>query len=129
MVAIQRVWWFSATIIDRGSRGLLLGHAVERAEPQHQVAAGDTNDLTIWEEPRERSECDAIVGVVEGWDQYQAVGDIEICVARWQALAVEVNRLRHGQRLDSQQLAVLVLHPAEASEIFAQRLVVEVGRI
>ena len=48
----------------------------------------DANDLTSWEELGEGGEGDAIVGVVEGWDEDDGVGDVEIGVAGWEALAV-----------------------------------------
>ncbi len=47
---------------------------------------------------RERVQRDAVVRVVESRHQHQAVGDIEIRVAGRQALAIEIDRLGHGQR-------------------------------
>ena len=53
-------------------------------------------------------ERDAVGRIVEGRDEHQAVGDVEIGVAGRQPLAVEDDRPGHGQLDDAQRLSILV---------------------
>src|SRR6267378_734263 len=39
---------------------LLLGHAVERAESEYQIAAGNAKHFAVWKQARERIQRDAI---------------------------------------------------------------------
>lgn len=49
---------------------LLLGHAVEGAQAQDQVAAGYAHYFAVGDESGQRVEGYAIVGVVEGGDHH-----------------------------------------------------------
>ena len=69
----------------------------------------------------------AVGGVVEGRDEHQTVGDVEVGVAGRQPLAVEDDRLGHRQRDDAERLAVLVAGLLEPSQVLLQRLVIGVG--
>src|SRR5215831_20028603 len=84
---------------------LLLCHAVQGAETPDQLRAVDAHDLAIAEELRERSQRDAIVRVVEGRHQDEAVRYIEVRVARRDACAVEYQGTRHRQPYDLQPCA------------------------
>ena len=66
----------------RGVLGLLLRHAVERAEAEDQVAAGDADDFAAGEEFGEFVEGDAVIGVIERGHDDEIICDVEICVAR-----------------------------------------------
>src|SRR5207244_8303705 len=57
------------------SRRLLLRHAVERAEPEHQVAGMDADHAPAGEELGERLERLPVARVVEGRDQHGRVPD------------------------------------------------------
>ena len=75
-------------------RRLLLGHAVESAEAEDEVAAGDADDFAIGEKFGESVEGDAVVRIVEGGDDDDFVGDVKICVAGGEALAIEIDWAR-----------------------------------
>jgi len=60
---------------------LLLGHTVERAEPEHKIAAGNAKHFAVWKQARERIQRHAIVRIIERWHEYDLVGDVEICIA------------------------------------------------
>ncbi len=69
----------------------------------------------------------ATVGrVVEGRDQHQAVGDVEVGVAGRQPLAFEDDRAGHGQLDDAERLSVLVAGRLQPPEVVLERLVVGV---
>src|SRR5579864_8587401 len=61
---------------------LLLGHAVQGAESEDQVAARDSDDFAAGEEFGEFVERNAIVRVVERGHDNEIVCNIEIRVAR-----------------------------------------------
>src|SRR5262245_49453469 len=73
---------------------LLLRHAVKRAQPPHHFARTDADDAAVWKELRERTERHGIVAVVENRHEDHTVGDVEIGVARRQALAI----VKYGRR-------------------------------
>src|SRR5262249_11995554 len=93
-----------------GGRGQLLGHAVDGAKAQDQIAAVDADDFAVRQKFRQGVERDPVVGIVEYRHEDNSVGDVEISVAGRQALAVEKDRRGHGECLDSQRLTVLILH-------------------
>ena len=111
------------------SCGLLLGHAVERAEAPDEVGAVDAGDGAVGEAVGEGVEGDAVVGVVEGGDEDEVVGDVEVGVAGGEALAFEDDGCGHGEGADFEGLAVEVAGGAEAVEIFGEREVVLVGGV
>jgi hypothetical protein len=92
--------------IDGTACGLLLGHAMECAEAPDEVDGVDADDLAAGEEFGERVESDAVVGIVEGGDEDEAVGDVEVGVAGREALAAKDDGARHGQVDDGELLAL-----------------------
>src|SRR6185437_2496598 len=71
-------------------------------------------------------ECDAVVAVVEGGDEYDAVGDVEIGVAGGDALVAKDDGARHGQLDDGELEAGRRARGFEAPKIFSERDVVGV---
>src|SRR5450432_1581977 len=92
---------------------LLLSHAVERAQAEDQVAAGDAYYFAIRKEIGQRVQGCAIVGVVEGWDDYQFTGYVKVCVAGGKTLVVEIDWGGHGESFDAEWAAVVIFHGAE----------------
>src|ERR1041385_2271510 len=115
--------------IAQKSGRLLLGHAVECAEAENEIAAGNADDVAVGEEAGECVECNAIVGVVEDGHEHEFIGDVEIGVTGRQALAIEVNGFGHGQRLDAQGATLLIFHGAQARQIVLQRHEIRVNAI
>src|SRR5439155_19253618 len=68
---------------------LLLRHAVQRAEAEHEVAGVDADHRPRRKESGEDGERLPVADVVEGRDEDRRVGDIEVRVARRQPLAAE----------------------------------------
>jgi hypothetical protein len=62
-------------------RRLLLRHAMNCAQAPDKVSAVYADDLTIWKHVGKNIERTAIIRIVEGRHQNQAVGDIKIGVA------------------------------------------------
>ena len=89
----------------------------------------NANHLATGKKLRQNIQRDAIVGIVEGWHEYEAVGDVEICVAGWHALGAKNNRPRHGQLNDGELLALWSARGFEAREVFSQRSVVGIARV
>src|SRR5277367_5761897 len=89
---------------------LLLRHAVQRAEAEDEIAAGDPDDLASREESGESIESDSIVCIVECGDDDDFVGDVEIRVTGGEALAIEVDRRGHRERFYAERIAVLIAH-------------------
>ncbi len=102
---------------------------MQGAEAPDEIAAGDADDAAVGEELAERVQGDAVVGVGESWDEDEAVGDVEICVARGEALVVENYGRGHREGDDTEWLAVLIGCGAEAGEIFVEDFVVVIGGI
>ena len=75
----------------------------------------------------------AVVGVVEGGDEDERVGDVEVGVAGGQALAFEEDGRGHGEFDDLEGLAfvgaVRLRKAAEAVEVLGEREVVLVGGV
>ncbi len=76
--------------------GLLLRHAVERAESPDQFDAVDSDDPSVRKALGQGTQRDAVVRIVERRNQNHVVGDVEIRVACRKPLAVEVERRGHG---------------------------------
>src|SRR5262245_61455869 len=106
------------------SSRLLLGHAVQRTQAQHQIATGDADYGAVWKQPLKCTYRDCVVLIDKRRDQEELVGNIEICVTRGQALAAEKYRRRHGERDDAQILAV-----SQTRQIFSKRLIIELAFI
>jgi hypothetical protein len=92
------------------SDGLLLRHAVEGAEAEDQVTAGDADYFAVREELGEGAEGVAIVRIVERGDDYEFIGNVKVGVAGGEALAIEINWTGHGERFYAERVAVLILH-------------------
>src|SRR5213080_2963924 len=75
---------------------LLLGQAMQGAQPPHQIHCVNPDHRPVAEQLGEQPERDPIVRIIERRHQHGAVRDVEIRVARRQPLAVE--RERCGQR-------------------------------
>ena len=108
---------------------LLLRHAVYGAESPDEVAGIDRDNLSRGEQRSQRVQGDAVVGIVEHWREHDAVRDVEIGVAGWQASLLEDDRSGHGEFNNVQRLAGLIACGVESAKIIAQRLVIHISRI
>jgi hypothetical protein len=106
---------------------LLLGHAMDGAEAPDEVAAVNANDFTRGKKPGDGVEGHAVIGIVEGRNQDQIVGDIKIGVAGGEALSAKDHRAGKRQVNDPQLAAMEVSGSAQAAQVFLERLVVGVG--
>ena len=106
------------------SAGLLLRHAVHRSKSPDQISRVNSDNFAIRKYIGQRVESDAIVGVVEYWDQHHAVSNIEIGVAGGQTASFEDHRSGHRKFDDRERLSILIGGGAEAADIFAQRFIV-----
>ena len=88
----NRVW-----ITWNVSGGFLLGEAVEGAEAPDEVDGVDADDFAVGEAGGDGVEGVAVVGVVEGGDEDEPVGDVEVGVAGGEALAFEEDGCGHGE--------------------------------
>src|SRR6266567_3897263 len=74
--------------------GLLLRHAVQRAQPPDQVDGMDADDFAAGEHVGKNAERNAVVGIMEAGHEDEAIGDVEVCVAGRHALPAKHNRPR-----------------------------------
>src|SRR2546425_3162653 len=74
---------------------LLLGYTVQGPEPPHQIHRVDSDDRPVVDQLGENAERHAVFGVVEGRHQDGAVRDVEVRVARGEALTVKGTRCGH----------------------------------
>ena len=81
----------------------------------------DADDLAVGEAAGDDVEGVAVVAVVEGGDEDERVGDVEVGVAGGEALAFEDYGRRHGEFDDLEWLVVEVAEAAEAVEVFGER--------
>src|SRR5882757_10354426 len=95
------------------SCGFLLGEAVEGAQAPDQVDGVDADDLAVGEAAGDDVEGVAVVAVVEGGDEDEAVRDVEVGVAGGEALAFEGDGRGHGKFDDFEWF---VFEVAEAAE-------------
>ncbi len=84
----------------------------------------DADDLAGGEAGGDDVEGVAVVGVVEGGDEDEAVGDVEVGVAGGKALAFEDDWCGHGEFNDLEGVAGEVAEVAEAVEVFGEGQVV-----
>src|SRR5882724_8275142 len=68
---------------------LLLGHAMERAESEDQIAARNARHFTVRKQTRKCIQRHTIVQVVERGHEHDFVGDVKIRVACGKALAID----------------------------------------
>ena len=115
--------------VGKSSCRLLLGHAVHGAEAPYEISAVDGDDLAGGEDLGESVESNAVIGVVEYWNENSPVRDIEIGVACGQAATLENYRARHGEFDDLKLLAVLIGSCAEAAEVFGEGRMVGIGSV
>ncbi len=109
--------------------GHFVGEAVDGSEAPDEVARVDADDAAVGEDLSEDTQGDAVQGVVECGDEHGAVGDVEVRVARGQALPVKNHGRGHGQGDDVQAPAVFESSGLEALVIFGQRAVIGVARV
>ena len=89
----------------RGHSGHLLREAVERAEAGDEHAAVDGHDAPAREAARDDRARGVVLRAAEHGHEHGAVRDVEVRVARGQALVLEVLRLRHRQLDDLERTA------------------------
>ena len=76
-------------------RRLLLRHAVKRTQSPDKIPAMNPTDGVFREGFGKNAQRLTIVRIVERRYQHNAVGDVEIRIARRQPLTIEDNRSRH----------------------------------
>lgn len=81
----------------------------------------NTNDFALWEACRDDIEGMAVVAIVEGWDEYQVVGDVEVGVTGRKALAFKDHRSGHGELHDLEGIALEIAGGAKTVEVFGER--------
>ena len=99
------------------------------SEAPDEVYGVDSDDLASGETLGEEVEGVAVVGVVEGGDEDDGVGDVEVGVAGGEALVFEEDGFGHGEFADVEGLAVEVAGLAEADEVFGEGQVIFVGGV
>ena len=67
------------------------------------------------------------MGVVIGWDQNGAIGDIEIDVTGRRAFGGLLHWAGHGERHHVERLSALVVHGPQSMQVVLERFVVHVG--
>src|SRR5437667_11754202 len=81
---------------------LLLGQAMQGAQPPHQIHCVNPDHRPVAEQLGEQPKRSAVVRIGERGHENRAIGDVEIGVTRRKPLAVEVERRgqRQGDDLD-----------------------------
>src|SRR6185437_11215823 len=108
---------------------LLLREAVQRAESPDQIDGVDADDFAIGEAAGDDVEGVAVVGIVESGDEYQAIRDVEVGIARREALALKEDGRGHGQLDDTEWFATKVARGAQTVEVLGERQVVLVAGV
>src|ERR1035441_9783239 len=111
----------------RRSCRLLLGEAMEGAEAPDEVDGVDADGFAGGKAGGDDVERVAILRIIEGGDEDERVGNVEVGVAGGEALAGKDNRRGHGKLDDLEGLAAQVAGGAEAVEIFGEEEMVLVG--
>lgn len=106
-----------------------MGDTMERTEAPDEFGGIDTDDAAIWEEFLEDCEGLWVFRALVGWDEDDLIGDIEVSVTGWEALAVVFDPARHGKFDDAEGIAVQVAEGSEPSEILLEQLIVLVRGI
>ena len=103
----------------------MLRHAMQRSQAENQVAAGDSHHRSVAKQHSQHRERVLIVLIAKGRHQNQPIRDVEIGIARGQALAVEIHRLGH---LHASDLHIVSGSRAgmQALQILFKRLVIDV---
>jgi hypothetical protein len=84
---------------------LLLRHAMQRAESQHQIAAGNSNNFATRKKRSQRIQRHAIARISKRRNNQQLVGNIKIGITGGQPLLIEINWRRHRQRNHAQRFS------------------------
>ena len=77
--------------------GLLLCHAVDRAETPDKIAAVDSHYFAVGKNIGESVQSNPVIGIIKDRNQDESVGNIEVGVARGQASFFEDDGAGHGQ--------------------------------
>src|SRR5690606_17777948 len=101
---------------------LLLRQAVQRAQSPHEVNTVYAHHLVLRHQLGQRGECNPIVRIVERGHYHHTVRDVEVRVARRQALAIHHYGARIGERFNSQ--AMLACSKLETAEVVCRTSVV-----
>jgi hypothetical protein len=109
--------------------GFLLGHAVKRSQAPDEVNRVDTYDSAFGEKLAQDTESNAVIRVVESWDEDAVVGDVEVSVTGRQPLSFEYQGSWHRQKDYFGTTAVLEPGTLEPFTIFFEKRVVFVSRI
>src|SRR5579859_5188151 len=99
---------------------------MEGAEAPDEIDAVHADDIAAGENLGQNVEGEAVVAVVEGGHEDDAVGEVEIGVAGGDALIAEDDGARHGQLDDGELSAVRSARGFQVMEIFGERGVVGV---
>jgi len=110
-------------------RRLLLGQAMERAEAQDEIHGVNAHDGAVLEQLAQDAKGHAIVRIVERGHENGVVGDVEVRVARRQAIILEVKRRRHGERHDLRLRAVLEPQILDALPVLGERTGIDVPAV
>ena len=106
---------------------------MEGAEAPDEVDGVDTDDLAGGEAGGDDVERAAVVRIIEGGDEDEAVGDVEVGVAGREALTFEDDGRGHGEGDDAEGLAFVggvgAAEGVEAVEVLGEREVVLVGGV
>ena len=127
--------WRSRTVphsvlrTSRSARGLLLRKTVQRPESPDEIDGVYSDDGTIGEAIGEDVQRDAVIGIVERRDDHDAVGDVEVRVARGESLAVHDDRAGEGKVDDLEPPLDVTGRVLEPLPIVDGALVVLIGRI
>jgi len=102
---------------------------VQRAQAPDEINRVDADDFAAGKNLGQNVQRHAVVGIVEGGHENQAVGDIEVGVTGGQALAAKEDRARQRQLDEAELLAIGSARGLETLEILGQRRVVGVGGV
>ena len=105
----------------------MLGHAVDGAKTPDEVAAVDANDFTLGKQAGKNVERDTVIGIIEGGNEDEIVGDIKVGVAGGQTLSAKDDRAGKRQLNDLKPASVKISGGAEAAKIFLKRCIVGIG--
>src|SRR5262249_2805042 len=106
---------------------LLLRCAMDGAQPPDEIAAVDAYHFTAGKNAGENIQGNAVLGIVEGRNQDQVIGDVEVGVAGRQPPPFEYDRTGKRQFHDLQLTAFEVGSGAQAGEIFLQQLIIGIA--
>src|SRR5476649_106266 len=125
----ERQRYARQTGMDSQLKWLLLRHAVDCPQAPDEISAVDTNDLALRENACKDVKSAAIVRIVEGGNQHQAIGDVKISITGGQTLSTEDDRAGKRQFDDLQLASMRVSGGAQPAQVFPQRFVVGVATV